>query len=99
MAELELEGFAAEGVTEQLVPEADPENRLVRHELAQLLMDVSERGRIAGAVAEEHTFRLLREHFRGARGAGYHVHGKAFLPQAAQDVALHPEIIGHDPVP
>jgi hypothetical protein len=35
VAELELEGFAAEGVGEELVAEADAENRLFADELAE----------------------------------------------------------------
>src|SRR4051812_30397692 len=52
MAELELEGFSAEGVAQQLMAETDGKNRLMRREKAHLLVNVTESCWIAGAIAE-----------------------------------------------
>jgi hypothetical protein len=50
MAELEFEGFSTDGETEHLVSEADTEDRGLSDELANVLVNVSKRGWIAGAV-------------------------------------------------
>ncbi len=77
-----------------------PKIGVLPHQLADVLVDVAERRRIAGAVGEENAVGL---HARARPPAdvlgGHHVHLEAFLPQAAEDVALHAEIVGDDAVP
>ena len=53
VAERELEGLEADRAAEQLVAEADAEHRHLADQLAHVVDDVVERGRVAGAVGEE----------------------------------------------
>ena len=96
VSELQLESFSADGVAEHLVPEADAENRRAAHELADVVMHIRERGRIAGAVGKEDAVGLQREHVLGGKIRRHHAHAEAFLPQPAEDVRLHSEIIRDD---
>ena len=58
MAELELERLRAAGQAEQLVAQADAEDRLLAQQAADRADRVVERLRIAGAVREEHAVRV-----------------------------------------
>ena len=53
VAEGQLVGLEADGAAEQLVAEADAEDRPLADQLADGLDDVAERRRVAGAVGEE----------------------------------------------
>ena len=77
VAELELEGLAAERVAEHLVAEADAEDRFFPDQLAELGVDVGERRGIAGAVGEENAVGVLRQHLGGGGGGGHHLHLEA----------------------
>ena len=68
VAELQLEGRAAEGVGEDLVAEADAEDRELADESRDFLVDVAEGGGIAGAVGEEDAVRIFRQHLGGGGG-------------------------------
>ena len=70
VAEGELVGLEADGTTEQLVAEADPEDRLVADQAADRVDDVVEGGGIAGAVGEEDDVGLLGQDLLGGAGAG-----------------------------
>ena len=50
VAEFQLEGGATEGVAEDLVAQADAENRDLAEQLPDFVVDVVERRRITGAV-------------------------------------------------
>ena len=98
VAEFQLKGGAAEGVGEDLVAEADAKNRELADERADFLVDVAERGRIAGAVGEEDAVGIFREHFGGG-GAGIDdLNLETGLAEAAEDVVFQPEIVGDDAV-
>src|SRR6266480_7783843 len=53
MSKFQLEGRSAEGEAKHLVPETNPEDRLLAHQIAQGLMRIRDRGRIAGAVRKK----------------------------------------------
>ena len=53
VAERQLEGLEADRAAEQLVAEADADDRPLADQLADGLDDVVERRRVAGAVGEE----------------------------------------------
>src|SRR6266498_693197 len=99
MAELELEGLSTHGETEHLMSEADPKDRGLSDELADILVDVSERCWIAGTVRQENTIGLQREHILGAGISWNDPDLESLLSQPAQDVPFHPEVVRHDGVP
>ena len=60
MAEFELEGLSAEGLAQNLVPQANPENRnAVVDQVARRLHGVTERRRVARAVGKKYAGRLV----------------------------------------
>ncbi len=90
MALVHLRRARADGEAEQLVAEADAEQRLAR---LQQLADhrhriVAGRRRIAGAVGEEDAVGLVRHHLLEAGGGGEHGHPRAGIGEVAEDVAL-----------
>ena len=96
MAELELERLRAAGQAEQLVAEADAEDRLLAEQAADRADRVVERLGVAGAVREEDAVGLVREHFFGGGGAGQDRHAAAQVDQVARDVPLHAVVEGDD---
>ena len=70
VAELELVGLAAEGEAQDLVAEADAEDRRLADEFADLRGLVFERLGIAGAVREEDAVGLQGEHIFGEVSGG-----------------------------
>ena len=94
MAELQLVRLAAERQAEDLVPQADAEDRDPADQLAHLRGLKLERLGIAGAVREEHAVGLQREHVFGRGGRGHHRHAAADVHQPAQDVALDAVVVG-----
>ena len=80
------------------LPRQMPKIGFLPMQLAEFLVDVAERGRIAGAVGEEDAVRVFREHLGGGGGGVDHLDLEAGLAQAAQDVELDAEIVGDDPV-
>ena len=98
MAELQLEGLRAQRQAEQLMAQADAEDRLLADQVADGVDGVVQGGRVAGAVGQEDAVGVVRQHLLGRRRAGHDRHLAADLHQAAQDVPLHAEIEGDDVV-
>jgi hypothetical protein len=94
VAELQLEGLPAKRETKKLMPEADPEDRLLVEETLDRADLRSERGRIAGAVGEEDAVRLRFEDRAGRGGRRKDGYAAARSVQQPHDVALHPVIHG-----
>ena len=80
------------------MPEADAEDRRPAHEPADAFMHIGQRRWIAGTVGKKHAVRFQCEHVGGGCRRGHDLHFETLLPQAAQDVALHAEIVGDDVV-
>jgi len=93
--ELQLLRRAAQREAEDLVPEADAEDRVVVGQRAHLLANALDRGRVARAVREEHRVGLQRTHVGGRRARRHHGHLEALVHETAQDVSLHAEVVGH----
>ena len=98
MTELELEGLSPERVAENLVAQANAEDRLFADERPDGLVGVGNDGRIARAVREKNAVRVGRERLVRRRRGGENPHLKAVLAQPAQDVGLQAEVEGRDPV-
>ena len=97
MPELQLEGLAPERQAQNLMAEADAEDRLVGlRQLARVFDGVADRGRVAGAVAEENAVHAARDDLFGRGRRRHHVHVAAVAGQAPQDVPLDPEVVGGD---
>ena len=103
VAELELEGLAAEGLAQELVAQADAEDRdpassaAVRIRRPQGSRSASSQGAgVARAVGEEDAVGLVVEDRLGRHGAGDDRHPAADLDQVAEDVPLHAEVERHD---
>ena len=75
----------ADGAAEQLVAEADAEDRALADQLADGVDDVAERRRVAGAVGEEDQVGVLGEHLLGGGRAGQQGEPAAALAQLADD--------------
>ena len=96
VAELELVGLAAEGQAEELVAEADAEDRDLADEMADVVLRVRHRLRIAGAVREQHAVVAAVEDLLGMRGRRIDRDLAALPHELPQDVALHAEVVhGH----
>ena len=74
MPELHLVRLCAKREREQLMPEADAEDRLLPCELAHLLHNLRHIRRIAGTVREEYSIGIQRKHLLGARMRGHNRH-------------------------
>ena len=66
------------------------------HEIANRLLCVTQRLRIAGTVGEKHPVRLAGQHILGSGRAGQNRHAAAHVEQMPGDVPLHSVIQGHD---
>ena len=94
VAERELHRARAEGATEQLVPEADAEDRDVPEQPRDRVAGVRHGGGIARAVGEEHPGGLAGQDVGGGRRRGHHLHVEP-RREVAQDRALDAEVVGH----
>ena len=94
MAELQLVGLAAQREAQDLMAQADAEDRDFADQFADLRGLVVERLGIAGAVREKHAVGLQRQHIFGGGAGRDHRNPAAGMHQAAQDVALDAEIVG-----
>src|SRR2546422_7418399 len=90
-----LDRLPAEGETEELMAQADPEDRdrAVR-ELADRADRVRHRCRVAWAVREEDPVRLQLARARGWRLRRDHGDPATLLGEQPQDVALHAVVVG-----
>ena len=96
VAEGHLEGLRPEHDREDLVAEADAEDRLHLHQLTGRLDDARHGGRVARPVRQEDPVGLQREDLGRGRRAGHDRHVEADVHQAAQDVPLHARVDGDD---
>src|SRR5690606_8856921 len=88
MPELELEGFSAQEIGQQLVAEADSENRLHPEQGFDGIDGIIQLGRVAGAVGEEYPVRIEGQDFFGRGGGGNAHHLGTHGPQFPKDVVL-----------
>src|SRR4029077_5277614 len=88
MPEGELVGLEADGATEQLVAEADADDRLLVGRPADLLDDVVARSRVARPIREEYQVRLPGEYALGRRVVRQEGHPAATLLELADDRQL-----------
>ena len=96
VAVLHLQGARAAGQAEQLMPQADAEHRQPG------LHDFADRGdrviaglRVPGAVGQEDTVGLHRQHLGGGRLRRHHRELAMTIRQHAQNIALAAVIVGH----
>src|SRR6266849_409111 len=94
MAVGELDRLSPQGQTEQLVAEANAEDRHgAVGELAYRLDGITDRRRIARAVGEEHPVGLEVAHPGGRRARRDNGHASVVGAEDTQDVPLHPVIV------
>jgi hypothetical protein len=98
MSELQLVRFASDRETEQLVSEADAEDRLPADQFADVRHLRLQRLRVARAVGEEDAVGIEGEDILGGGQRGDDGDAAARLHEAAQDVVLDAEIVGDDVV-
>src|SRR5436190_24050385 len=97
MAELELESFSAECLAENLMAEADSEDRNAAvHEFFDFTNNVGKGGWIAGTVRKEDAGGFVFHCLRGGRTSGNDLHFEPTLGQPGENVVFHPEVIGTD---
>ena len=95
MSKSQLVGLAAKRKTNQLMSQADAEDRLAPDKLADILLRIAQGLGIAGPIRKENTVGLKRQDiFR--RGLGRNHRDAAALPrQHAENVVFHAKVIGH----
>src|SRR5947209_13232159 len=96
VSELQLVRAAAEREPEELMAEADAEDRDLADEMADVFLRVRHRLRIARTVRKHHAVETLREDFVRVRGGGIDGDVATFLRQMPEDVALHAEVVERD---
>ena len=97
VTEGQLERRVAEREPEQLVAEADAEERHAAEQRADRLDLVGEHGRVAGAVRDQHRARLRLEDRVGIPGARDDVRLEPGVGEPARDRALRAEVDDDDP--
>ena len=75
--------------------EADTEEWNLAEQLADVLLGISDRLRVPGAVAEENAIRLHRQNFFCGCIGRHNSDGTAFTDQVAQDVVFDAEVVGN----
>src|SRR6266511_3706171 len=94
VTELELLRLSAERQAENLVAEADAEDRRLADEPAHRLHEIGHGFGIARAVREEYPVRLPLEHGGGRRIRGHDLHSTPERGELTQDVALDSGVEG-----
>ena len=94
VAEAQLVGVEPERAPEDLVPEADAEQRHVAEQRAHVVGGVSDGCGIAGPVGEEHAVGITGEHFRRRRVGGHDIDRAPVREQVGEDGALDAEVVG-----
>ncbi len=91
-----LPGLGAQRQSQHLMPQADAEYRRagLDHPLDGGYGIFARCRRIAGAVGQQHTMRLVAHHFFGGGVGGHHGDVRAHPRQQAQDIPLH-AIVDH----
>src|SRR5207249_10941108 len=89
--------FTTEGLAGTLMAETNPENgNIALDEIGNSFDGITERGRIAGAVGKKNSRWFVLECFFGGSRGRHDAHLEAMLAEAAQNVVLHPEVVGDD---
>ena len=96
--ERQLDRAAADRQTEQLVPEADPEDRHLAEQAADRVDGVRHGRRVAGSVRQEHPVGLAGEDV-GRRRRGRNDLDPGEAGEVAQDRALDAVVVGDDERP
>src|SRR5579862_249353 len=94
--ELQFEGAPAIGVAEQLMPQANAEDRLLPDEFAEFLVDITERRGISRAVGKKDAVRVHGENILRGSARGNDAHLEAVPTQVSEDVALYAIVVGDD---
>jgi len=96
MAEFEFEGFTTERLSQNLVTKTDTENGdACLNQVFDSLNGVAKGGGIPRAIRQENAVRFILDGLAGGSGRGQNLDTKTMLPQAAEDVVFHPEVVGH----
>ncbi len=95
VAEFQLERFAAQRQSAQLVPQANSENRHAADELLNALHSVADRLRIARPVREEDPVRLHPQNVFGGSLRRHNVDFAVVVDKQAQNVLLDAVVVGH----
>ena len=94
VTEAQLVGVEAERAPEDLVPEADAEQRHVAEQRAHVVGRVGDGRGVAGPVGEEHAVGIAGQHLRRGRVGGHDVDRAAVREQVGEDGALDAEVVG-----
>src|SRR5437660_12285277 len=76
--------------------ETDPEDGFLAHQIAQGLVRVRKRCRIAWAVGEKNSVGIKTEHFVCGCCRRHNGHFETFLAQQTQNIFLHSIVVGGD---
>ena len=85
MTELELVGLGADGVRNNLMAEADSENRVIIDQSAYEFMNVSDGLWISGTVGKKDALRIDRFDFFDGRSRRENVNFEAVVSELAED--------------
>src|SRR5208282_4536946 len=93
VAEFQLEGLASERNSDQLMPQADSEDRLPSHQTPNVVDRIGAGLGIARPSRQENAVGLQSQHILRRRLRRDYRHLAAFSPQLAQDVLLDAEVV------
>ncbi len=96
VAEFEFVGGRAHGQAEELVAEADAEDRLFADEIFEGGLDVVDGLRVAGAVGDEDAVGLVGEDFVGGGVGRDDGDAASGLGEVAEDIAFEAAVDGDD---
>ena len=95
VAEFEFVGLAAIGQAEDLVAQADAEDRFFTQQFSDVFYHAFDAGRIAGAIGEKDAVWIHGQNFGGAGGGRDDLHPATPFGQQSGLVVLEAEIEGH----
>src|SRR5690606_28125624 len=97
MAKFEFERFAAECLPQNLMAEANSENRCAAvHQFLYFFDDVGEGGWVARAVGEKNSGGFVFQNFGCRGGRRNDMNFETTLAEAPEDVVFHPEVVSDD---
>src|SRR6266700_3234315 len=96
MADFQFECRSVKSEPENLMAEANAEDRFFTHQIAHCFVRVGKSGRIAGAVGKKNSVRLKREHLSGGCRCRNNGNAESSLAQQPQNVLFDPVIVSGD---
>ena len=96
MSELQLEGFAAERESHDLMPETDSEDRFLSEQAPNIPDRIVHGFRIARTIGQKNSVGIQIQHVLGRSRRRHDRDARAAVHEIAEDVGLDSEVVRHD---